>query len=204
MAVLTQLQVQSLEPAITLALGSFRTSPSESAHAAARAAVLSALRQCLGASEVVLEHHPSGAPYLPSLPSCNISLSHTEQHIALLLDEQGAAVGIDIEAYRSSLQRVRPRFLTDEELTIAADANKKLHTPLTEEALLQLLWSAKEAAFKYANSPDNSLLYYRLRALSQGEGKTLRLELESALGRLPLEAQPYEDCWVVYHHRALL
>ena len=99
--------------------------------------------------QVPILYHDNGAPYLPEYEHLDISISHTRGYVAVALAEQGE-IGIDIEQISAKVERVRNRFVRDDEV---AD---------TLEQLL-LHWSAKETAFK-----KSTLLRLRiLKAVSQ-------------------------------------
>ena len=87
--------------------------------------------------QVPILYHDNGAPYLPEYEHLDISISHTRGYVAVALAEQGE-IGIDIEQISAKVERVRNRFVRDDEV---AD---------TLEQLL-LHWSAKETAFKILN-----------------------------------------------------
>lgn len=87
--------------------------------------------------QVPILYEENGAPYLPEYEHLDISISHTRGYVAVALAEHGA-IGIDIEQIGAKVERVRHKFIRDDE-----DAE-------TLEKLL-LHWSAKETAFKILN-----------------------------------------------------
>lgn len=87
--------------------------------------------------EAKLEHTEKGAPFLPQLPELNLSISHSETWFALGFSKTHA-VGIDIEAHGTILQKVENYFLTTTEL--------KRFQPTERD--LCVLWGAKESVFK--------------------------------------------------------
>jgi phosphopantetheinyl transferase len=93
------------------------------------------LRQLLGC-ETTIAYHDTTVPYLPDCPY-HISISHTKGYAAVLLGEQ--PVGIDIEYRSSRINRIKSRFMNEEELTRLGELD-------TEQLLI--CWSAKETAFK--------------------------------------------------------
>jgi phosphopantetheinyl transferase len=84
--------------------------------------------------QVDIIYDESGAPHLPDYEGMDISISHTKGYVAIGLSLHGE-IGIDIEQISPRVEKVRTRFIRDDE-----DA-ESLHKQL-------LHWSAKETAFK--------------------------------------------------------
>lgn len=82
---------------------------------------------------VRIGYNPNGAPVLEGM-ECHISISHTGKYVCIALSDKDS-VGVDVERYANKVERVRARFLGDDE---KADSLDQLLT----------LWSAKEAVFK--------------------------------------------------------
>ncbi|ADQ18849.1 4'-phosphopantetheinyl transferase [Leadbetterella byssophila DSM 17132] len=83
-----------------------------------------------------LEKDEYGKPYLRGKP-CEISLTHTEDYVAVAFSENGA-IGIDLEKSRDQIMRIFPRLFSQLEVeTVNGDL---------EEATVY--WSAKEAMYK--------------------------------------------------------
>lgn len=95
------------------------------------------LQELLG-YPVRIAYHADGAPYLPDSP-LSISISHTKGYAAVLVQEHPAA-GIDIEYRSDRVQKIRNRFMSQEE----EEGIDKEHE--TEHLLLH--WCAKETLFK--------------------------------------------------------
>ena len=87
--------------------------------------------------EAKLDHLENGAPFLPQRPELNLSISHSETWFALGVSKTHA-MGIDIEAHGTILQKVENYFLTTTEL--------ERFQPTERE--LCVLWGAKESVFK--------------------------------------------------------
>ncbi len=85
----------------------------------------------------VLEHSENGAPFLPNRPELNVSISHSDKWFALCVSKL-YAVGIDIEAHGTILQKVENYFLSNAELARFEPT----------ELDLCVLWGAKESVFK--------------------------------------------------------
>lgn len=94
------------------------------------------LEEMLGAP-VQVDHHANGAPFLPQYPGLYISISHSLKQVAVALSSK--PVGIDTETLRPQLERVKRKFLSEEEQARF----------VTIEDLL-LAWCIKEAAYKIA------------------------------------------------------
>lgn len=106
------------------------------------------LRDLFG-PDATLCHHPNGSPYLHNNP-IHISISHCATHIAIATHPT-QRIGIDIETWRPTLERVKEKFLTPDEIA----------TYNTPELLLQA-WTAKEAIYKAAGISGLSLLDIKL------------------------------------------
>ena len=87
--------------------------------------------------QVPIFYQENGAPYLPEYENLDISISHTRGYVAVALAEHGE-VGIDIEQMGEKVERVRHKFIRNDEQA---------------DTLVSLLlhWSAKETAFKILN-----------------------------------------------------
>ncbi len=84
--------------------------------------------------QVPIEYKENGAPLLPDYENLDISISHTRGYVAVALTERGG-IGIDIEQKGPKVERVKQRFIRDDE---------------SAETLIKMLihWSAKETAYK--------------------------------------------------------
>ncbi|MGL4908440.1 MAG: 4'-phosphopantetheinyl transferase family protein [Bacteroidales bacterium] len=103
---------------------------------AERTATLYLLHHILGI-KAALVHHSNGAPYLQGT-SVQISISHTEGHIAIVL-HQHHKVAIDIERANRNMERVSSRFLSPLEQEFCTSQHHKC-----------LVWCAKETIYKLA------------------------------------------------------
>lgn len=87
----------------------------------------------------------SKKPILPS-GTYHFSISHCGDFAAVIVSDN-RSVGVDVELVTEKIERVRHKFLSLEEYTrvegIATERN------ITDLQLLTLLWSAKEAMFKW-------------------------------------------------------
>ena len=84
--------------------------------------------------QVPILYHDNGAPDLPKDEQMDISISHTRGYAAVALTTSGV-IGIDIEQISNRVERVKSRFVRDDE---------------SAETITSMLlhWSAKETAYK--------------------------------------------------------
>ncbi|MBO4811741.1 MAG: 4'-phosphopantetheinyl transferase superfamily protein [Prevotella sp.] len=116
-----------------------------------RKAVARLLEAMTGNAALTIQHESSGKPFLDN--GQTISISHTQGYAALLLADSGR-LGIDIERRSDRVERIASRFIRPDE---------KAET--TSEKLL--IWSAKEALYKYFS--EDNLLFYDMRTLAVAE-----------------------------------
>lgn len=95
------------------------------------------LRELLD-EEVSIAYHSNGAPFLLNMP-LNISITHTNGYVAVLLQEKPFA-GIDIEERSERVLRIRSRYMNEKEEEAVSRANEPEH--------LLIYWCAKETLFK--------------------------------------------------------
>jgi 4'-phosphopantetheinyl transferase EntD len=98
------------------------------------------LKELLGEEKEIL-YTSSGKPYL-SDNSFNISISHTKGYAALILNKE-KEVAVDIEHVAPRVEKIRSRFVNEEEEKALFQTKVKIH--------LLLHWSAKETLFKLIN-----------------------------------------------------
>lgn len=94
------------------------------------------LAEMLG-PDITLCHNSDGSPYIEN-SNINISISHCKGMVAIATHPD-LKIGLDIERWRDTLQRVKSKFLSDEEA-------KLYNTP----QLLLTAWTIKEAVYKAA------------------------------------------------------
>ena len=104
-----------------------------------RLAVRALLNELFG-EKVYLAHHDNGKPYIEN-DSINISISHTEKYVAVILD-QSDEVGIDIESLDRDFSAVEKRALSEDEIDDLDDDK------MEKNFQLAIYWCAKEAIFK--------------------------------------------------------
>ena len=88
--------------------------------------------------KVYLSHHDNGKPYLENNP-VNISITHTEEYVAVILHEE-ENVGIDIESLDRDFSVVEKKALSEDEIEDLEDEKRNEQ--------LAIYWCAKEAIFK--------------------------------------------------------
>ena len=100
------------------------------------------LHHALGSkNRIFLDISPSGKPFLKD-KSYEISLSHSSEYVAVVLSDR--LVGIDIQQANPKLERIKGKFISDEEFDWFKDQ--------IDFDLIHHFWGAKEALFKaYGN-----------------------------------------------------
>lgn len=93
------------------------------------------LKSLLG-KEMLIEYADSGRPFLKN-SLLNISISHTKGYAAIIISAY-PCIGIDIEYISDKVERIRSKFISDQEF-IDSDSSL-IH--------LLLHWSAKETIYK--------------------------------------------------------
>lgn len=106
-----------------------------------RAAVAEIVARVFGQAARI-GHYPDGAPLIEGREE-NISVSHSTRTAALAVSTGKAPIGIDIELYRSQLDRVAPRVFSPDELPYYSESEHRLLTG----------WTLKEAIYKAARTP---------------------------------------------------
>ncbi|MDO4789975.1 MAG: 4'-phosphopantetheinyl transferase superfamily protein [Porphyromonas sp.] len=86
-------------------------------------------------------HSASGKPLVTEMPECNISVSHSLHHVAVAVSFARPAPGIDIEDRAERAEKVLQKFAHEQEYSFIEEG----------KISAGLLWSAKEAIYKYLN-----------------------------------------------------
>ena len=97
-----------------------------------------ALLNTMFEDRVYLSHHDNGKPYLENNPT-NISITHTEKYVAVILHEE-ENVGIDIESLDRDFSAVEKKALSEDEIDDLEDDKRNEQ--------LAIYWCAKEAIYK--------------------------------------------------------
>ena len=103
-----------------------------------------ALLDAMFEEKVYLSHHDNGKPYIEN-NAINISITHTDQYVAVILNEEDE-VGIDCESFNRDFSAVEKKALSDEEIGDLEDEQKNEQ--------LAIYWCAKEAIFKLTSQYD--------------------------------------------------
>jgi 4'-phosphopantetheinyl transferase EntD len=86
-------------------------------------------------------------PYLEN-EKYHFSISHCGQFAAAIVSDS-FRVGVDIEMVTEKIKRIQHKFLFRDEYKLADTEWQKISGNKSEEDLLTLLWSSKEAIFKW-------------------------------------------------------
>jgi len=98
---------------------------------------------------VSILYRPDGKPYLPG-QSIGISISHSEDLVVVVVS-QNERVGVDVEKFpRRSLAKATGYYLSAREQEWMGQE--------PDLRGLHIIWSAKEAIYKYVGNPDLDLL----------------------------------------------
>ena len=97
-----------------------------------------ALLDTMFEEKVYLSHHDNGKPYIEN-NATNISITHTEKYVAVLLNDS-EEVGIDCESLDRDFSAVEKKALSDEEIEDLDDEKRNEQ--------LAIYWCAKEAVYK--------------------------------------------------------
>ena len=100
-----------------------------------------ALLDALFDEKVYLSHHDNGKPYIENSVT-NISITHTNKYVAVLLNDQ-EDVGIDIESLDRDFSAVEKKALSEEEKEDLEDDDRE-----ERNEQLAIYWCAKEAILK--------------------------------------------------------
>ena len=92
----------------------------------------------LTGTEKEIRYHASGKPYLAD-QSYHIGISHTKGYVAVILSKE-KEVAVDIEHISPRVEKIKERFISEEEERNLSKENELHH--------LLLHWSAKESLFK--------------------------------------------------------
>jgi phosphopantetheinyl transferase len=83
-------------------------------------------------------------PYLKD-EAYHFSISHCGNYAAAIVSKT-KRVGVDIEVPTPKVEKIKPKFLGNEEPALV---NELFYHPRTDHELLTLLWSCKEAVYKW-------------------------------------------------------
>lgn len=97
----------------------------------------------------LIAHTPLGKPYLPHFPELEISISHSDDYLAMAFSSQGA-LGVDIESIQPVAQweRISRMAMCDDERALLLHAT----TDAARAQQFLELWCLKEASVKAAGT----------------------------------------------------
>lgn len=126
--------------------------------------------------KVYLSHHDNGKPYLENMAT-NISITHTENFVAVILHEE-EEVGIDMECQDRDFSAVEKKALSEDEIDDLDDERKNEQ--------LAIYWCAKEAIFKRVSA-------YNVNFSEQIEVERFRPKGEGELDATFIHKDGYEE-----------
>ena len=135
-----------------------------------------ALLNTLFEEKVYLSHHDNGKPYLENNP-VNISITHTEKYVAVILHEEEDC-GIDIESLDRDFSAVEKKALSEDEIDDLEEEKRNEQ--------LAIYWCAKEAIFKL-------LSRYNVDFAEQIEIEAVRPRKEGELDATFINKDGYEQ-----------
>ena len=144
--------------------------------------------------KVYLSHHDNGKPYLENNPM-NISISHTDQFVAVILHEDQDC-GIDIESLDRDFSAVEKKALSEDEIEDLEDEKRNEQ--------LAIYWCAKEAIFKLLSRYNvdfaEQIEVERFRPRGEGELEATFIDKNEDEQEFELEYMTFERhvmVWVV-------
>ncbi|MCX7729423.1 MAG: 4'-phosphopantetheinyl transferase superfamily protein, partial [Bacteroidia bacterium] len=129
----------------------------------------------------------SGKPMIHCNSYKSISISHTQQFLAIQLHKEEIA-GIDIETQRTSLIKIQSKFLNNKEIKWA---NNDLFN-------LSVLWTAKEALYKIIGTSGISLKEHIFVDASNYPNITGTILYQHQTHPFLLYSQKYKDLTLTY------
>jgi len=127
-------------------------------------------------------------PYLQN-EKYHFSISHCGQFAAAIVSDS-FRVGVDVELVTEKIISIQRKFLSADEYKLAADDWRKFSDKESDQQLLTLLWSSKEAIFKWyslGNLDFKEDMRLRGRIIPQGEGEFLLPFEFRKFGTIPVD-----------------
>ena len=128
--------------------------------------------------KVYLAHHDNGKPYIEN-NSINISITHNEKYVAVILDRDDE-VGIDIESLDRDFSVVEKKALSEDEIDDLEEDREEKNEQLA------IYWCAKEAIFK-------TMSQYNVDFVEQIEIERFRSKGEGELEANFIHKDGYEE-----------
>lgn len=138
-----------------------------------------ALLDALFEEKVYLSHHDNGKPYIEN-SSMNISITHTNKYVAVLLNDTDE-VGIDIESLDRDFSAVAKKALSEDEIEDIEDIDEE-----QKNEQLAIYWCAKEAIYK-------KMSQYNVDFAEQIEVDDFRFRGEGELDATFIEKDGFEE-----------
>ncbi len=136
-----------------------------------------ALLDELFGEKVYLSHHDNGKPYIEN-SSTNISITHTNKYVAVIINEGEEEVGIDCESLDRDFSAVEKKALSEDEID-DLDEDKR-------NEQLAIYWCAKEAVYK-------KMSQYNVDFAEQIEIEEFRVRGEGELEATFTQKDGYEE-----------
>ena len=137
-----------------------------------------ALLDAMFEEKVYLSHHDNGKPYIEN-NATNISITHTDKYVAILLDDHNE-VGIDCESLDRDFSAVEKKALSEDEIDdLEDDADDRREQ-------LAIYWCAKEAVYKLISQ-------YKVDFAEQIEVEEFRPKGEGELAATFIHKDGYEE-----------
>ena len=135
-----------------------------------------ALLDAMFDEKVYLSHHDNGKPYIEN-NATNISITHTEKYVAVILDDNDE-VGIDCESLDRDFSAVEKKALSEDEIDDLDDEGRNEQ--------LAIYWCAKEAIFKLVS-------VYNVDFAEQIEVEDFKIKGEGELEATFIHKDGYEE-----------
>ena len=135
-----------------------------------------ALLDAMFDEKVYLSHHDNGKPYIEN-NATNISITHTEKYVAVILDDNDE-VGIDCESLDRDFSAVEKKALSEDEIDDLDDEGRNEQ--------LAIYWCAKEAIYK-------KMSQYNVDLAEQIEVEDFKIKGEGELEATFIHKDGYEE-----------
>ncbi len=127
-----------------------------------------------------------GKPHPLNSANTHISISHAYPYAAAIIDLSGST-GIDIEAPREQILRIKHKFLSEEELKFCENIDQ-----------LTILWAAKECLYKIYGR--KQLIFKKHLSIEFGTQNLLRgsIKIDDFQQNFILKFEKIDTQWLVY------
>ncbi len=135
-------------------------------------------------SGIIKDSH--GKPHLLNTANIHISISHAYPYAAAILDLSGFT-GIDIEAPRDQIFRIRHKFLSENELKLSNDIDQ-----------LTILWAAKECLYKIYGRKQLIFKQHLTITLRDSDHLKGEIKIDDFKEAFSLKFEKIDTQWLVY------